>query len=266
MLTFIDTHAHLNSKQFDADLPKVITSSKKAGIKKIIVPGFDLATSTKSMVIARQYKNYCFGTCGIHPYHANKVYDLFETRGEMVKIIEENKNFVAAIGEVGLDYHLYGKEDAAGKKNQQKELLKIEIELALKYEFPMILHCRNAWEDYAEILSEYKNDNLSGVSHCFEGGRLYLDKIVSLGLFIGVNGLTTFSSKVKDTIEFIPLERMLLETDAPFLTPEPYRGKRNTPKNIRLVAKFVAGIQNTTVEEVSKKTSENALGLFNMLK
>ena len=266
MLTFIDTHAHLNSKQYDADLPKVITSSKKAGVKRIIVPGFDLSTSAKSLGIARQYKNYCFGTCGIHPYHANKVYDLYEARQEMMKIIEENKEFIAAIGEVGLDYHLYGNEDATGKKNQQKELLKIEIELALQYNLPLILHCRNAWEDYVEILYIYKNDKLMGVSHCCEGGRLYLDKILSLGLFIGVNGLATFSSKVKNIIELIPLERMLLETDAPFLTPEPHRGTRNTPKNIRWVAKFVAGMQNITVTEVSQKTYENALSLFNMLK
>ncbi len=266
MLTFIDTHAHLNSKQFDADIAKVITSAKKARIAKIIVPGFDLPTSVKSVGIARTYNNYCYGTCGIHPYHANKVMDLYEARGEMIKIIEDNKEFIAAIGEVGLDYHLYGNKNAIGKKTQQKELLQIEIELALKYNLPMILHCRNAWEDYVEILDLYKKDNLRGVSHCFEGGRLYLDKILSLGFYIGVNGLSTFSSKVKNIIKFIPLKSMLLETDSPFLTPEPSRGTRNTPNNIRRVAQFVAGIKNVSNKDIAVATSGNALRLFNMLK
>lgn len=264
MLTFIDTHAHLNSKQYDADLSKVITSSKKAGIKKIIVPGFDLPTSIKSLDIAKTYSNYCFGTCGIHPYHANKVSDLYQVQEEMVHVIKNNKGYIVAIGEVGLDYHLYGKEDASGKKEQQRELLKIEIELALRHNLPMVLHCRNAWEDYIEILSYYSKEGLQGVSHCFEGGKTYLEKILSLGFFIGVNGLATFNDRLKDIVSDIPLDRLLLETDSPFLTPEPYRGHRNVPKNIRLIAKFIATVKNVPLEDIASFSSKNAVGLFKL--
>lgn len=264
MLNFIDTHAHLNSKQFDADLRKVITSSKKAGISNIIIPGFDLPTSIKSVEIAKKYRDYCFGTVGIHPYHANKVYDLYETRETMEAILRDGKDYVVAIGEVGLDYHLYNNEEAKGKKDQQKELLKIEIELALKHNLPMVLHCRNAWDDYIEILSHYKNDGLRGVSHCFEGGKIYLQKIVSLGLYVGVNGLATFNERIKEVIQDIPTDRLLLETDSPFLAPEPLRGRRNIPKNIRLVAKQIAIGKGETLDKIASITTENAKRLFHL--
>lgn len=262
MLTFIDTHAHLNSKQFDADLSKVITSSKKAGIKNIIVPGFDLFTSVKSLEIANKYAGYCYGTCGIHPYHANKIHDLFSTRNELVKII--NKYHPIAIGEVGLDYHLYTNEEAKGKKEQQKELLKIEIELALKYELPLILHCRSAWDDYLEILEEYKNDEMRGVSHCFEGGKYYLSKIMKMGFSIGFNGLITHNRRLEEIVKDTPLNKILLETDAPFLTPKELGRERNVPKNTRLVAYYVAKLKNTDVETVARGTTENAKKLFRL--
>lgn len=264
MLTFIDTHAHLNSKQYDLDLEKVITSSKKAGVKKIIVPGFDIFTSLKSIEIAKKYNGYCFGTCGIHPYHANKVYDLFDAREAMESIISANKELIVAVGEVGLDYHLYKDEDAGGKKTQQRELLKIEIELALKYRLPLILHCRSAWDDLLEILSEYKKEGLKGVSHCFEGGKLHLKKIMELGFNIGVNGLVTFNTRIAEVITDAPFNKILLETDAPFLTPAPERGKRNEPKYIRAVAKYVANLKGVNIEEAAKQTTINAESTFKL--
>lgn len=264
MLTFVDTHCHLNSKEYDGDLQKVITSSKKAGVKKMVVPGFDLPTSIKSANIAHTYKNVCFGTCGIHPYHANKVYDLAQVSTDMKHIVSTYKDTIVAIGEVGLDYHLYTHEDASGKKEQQKELLKIEIELSLEKKLPLILHCRSAWEDYVELLSMYKKDGIRGVSHCFEGGLTYLQDILELGFYIGINGLATFSDRLKDIVKVTPLDRILLETDSPFLTPVPLRGTKNTPKNIRLVAKYIAELKNETLDAVSVQTTKNAYTLFQL--
>ncbi len=262
MVTFIDTHAHLNSKQFDHDLRKVITSSKKAGVKKIIVPGFDLPTSRKSAAIAEKYKGVCFNTCGIHPYHANKIFDLYQTRLEMIEIIEKYQPI--AIGEVGLDYHLYKNEEAKGKKEQQKELLKLEIELALEYRLPMILHCREAWDDYIDILSLYHKDGVKGVSHCFEGGNVHLKEITRMGLFVGFNGMITFNLRQPALVKETPLNRLILETDSPFLTPIPLRGKRNEPKNIRFVAKYVAELKSLTLAEIASITSKNAHALFKL--
>jgi TatD DNase family protein len=262
MLTFIDTHAHLNSKQFDADLKKVITSSKKAGVKKIIVPGFDFPTSIKSLNIAGQFKGVCFGTCGIHPYHANKISDLFEVRKKMIEIIEKYKP--VAVGEVGLDYHLYKNEEAKGKKEQQKELLRIEIELALQYKLPVIFHCRRAWDDYIEILEEYIKDGLKGVSHCFEGGNYYLQKIISMGFFVGFNGLITHNHRLEDIVKETPVDKILLETDSPFLTPVELRGQRNEPKNIRIIAKFIAKLKTKSLEEIVNFAFANSEKLFKL--
>lgn len=262
MLTFIDTHAHLNSKQYNLDLVRVITSAKKAGVKKIIVPGFDIQTSEKSSIIAQRYKDYCYATCGIHPYHANKVTDLLEAKDYLEKIIKTDT--ITAVGEVGLDYHLFKNEKAEGKKIQQKELLKIEIELALKYRLPLILHCREAWDDLLDILAQYINDGISGVSHCFEGGKYHLSQILKLGLFIGFNGMLTFNSRLPELVSETPIERILLETDSPFLTPEPNRGHRNEPKYVRIVAYEIARIKNINKDEVANQTTLNAESLFRL--
>lgn len=262
METFIDTHAHLNSKQFDEDLGRVITSSKKAGVKKIIVPGFDIPTSMKSISMARKYPGVIFATCGIHPYHANKVADLYKVRETFIELIKRGD--VVAIGEVGLDYHLYKNEEASGKKQQQKELLQMEIEIALEFRLPMILHCRNAWDDYLDLLGRYKDQGLKGVSHCFEGGTFYLRQLIGMGLYIGCNGLITFNSRLPQVVQEIPLDYLLLETDSPFLTPVPFRGKRNEPKFVRHVASFIAEIKKTSVGEIARKTNRNAVSLFKL--
>ncbi|MBI2611777.1 TatD family hydrolase [Candidatus Gottesmanbacteria bacterium] len=263
MLTFVDTHCHLNSKQFDEDLPKIITSSKKAGIAKMIVPGFDMHTSIKAIAIAEKYKGTCFATVGIHPYHASKVHDLLDVRKTMVDLIKHHS--VCAIGEVGLDYHLYTHEEAKGKKEQQKDLLRLEIELAIEYNLPLILHCRSAWDDYIDILEYYKKDNIRGVSHCFEGGRFYLEKIISMGIYIGYNGLITFNNRLADILKDTPLESILLETDSPFLTPEPLRGTKNIPKNIRIIAKFIASIKGISLDTIASITTKNAISLFRLI-
>lgn len=262
MVTFIDTHAHLCSKQFDDDIKEVVTSSKKAGVKKIIVPGFDLFTSEKAGKIAREFKGVCFATCGIHPYHANKVTDLFEARKSMIDIIKRYE--ISAIGEVGLDYHLYKNEELTGKKTQQKELFKIEIELALQYKLPIVLHCRDAWDDYIDILSAYVKDGLRGVSHCFEGGNLHLKSLIKMGFYIGFNGMITFNSRLPDLAKATPLDKILVETDSPFLAPVPFRGTRNEPKYIRIVVKEIAKVKGQTLDEIATSTTENATALFGL--
>jgi len=180
----------------------------------------------------------------------------------MVDIIK--KYHPVAIGEVGLDYHLYTNEEAAGKKEQQKDLLKLEIEMAIEYKLPLILHCRSAWDDYIDILEFYRRDNIRGVSHCFEGGKFYLKKIISLGIYIGYNGLITFNNRLIDIVKETPIESILLETDSPFLAPQPLRGEKNTPKNIRLVARFISKIKEMEFERIAEVTTQNALNLFKL--
>ncbi len=256
---FIDTHCQLNFADFDADRPMVIGNAKKAGVKQFIVPGVDHNSCRTAVHLATIHPNVVFAAVGYHPYEAPKNPDISYL--ESLLRDEANKPYIKAIGECGLDYHYYKGEIAAGRKEVQHQLLEAQLLLALKYDLPVILHCREAFEDMFSILRSVPKIP-RGVLHCFSGGLQDVRIAEELGLYMGVDGNVTYSKQLSLIVPYIPLSRLLLETDAPYLTPVPHRGERNEPKYIPLIAKTVADMQHTTVKGMAEKTTENARALF----
>jgi len=254
---FIDTHCHLTFPEFDPDRAMVIGNAKKAGVNKFICPGVDPFSSQKVVELAQKHPGVIFAAIGFHPYEAQHSPD--------VKILENlfTKD-VVAIGEIGLDYHQYKGEDAAGKKQSQKILFEEQLRLALKHNLPVIMHCRDAFEDFFTVL-----DGLPtmprGVIHCFSAGLQEIRMAQERNLYIGIDGNCTYSKHLQEIIPNIPIDMILLETDAPYLTPVPHRGERNEPKYIPLIAKEIGRLHNEDVVVVAKKTTDNALTLFRMV-
>lgn len=251
---FIDTHCHLNFPQFDNDRAMVIGNAKKAGVKQCINPGVDLLSSRQAIELAQHNPGVVFAGVGFHPYEAQHNPDF----NIIKKLINNN---VVAIGECGLDYHEYKGEHAQGKKENQKRLFEEHLQLAAKHTLPVIMHCRDAYEDFFKVIDNQPSVP-KGVIHCFSGGLEDLRMAQDRKLFIGIDGNVTYSKFLTMIVPHIPLSMLLLETDAPFLTPTPHRGQRNEPKYIPLVAKEIAALQSTDMSRVEQVTEENARSLF----
>ncbi|MEK7587264.1 MAG: TatD family hydrolase, partial [Patescibacteria group bacterium] len=217
---YIDTHCHLNFPQYDMDRAMVIGNAKKAGVKQFINPGVDLYSSKQAIELARKHPGVIFAAVGIHPYEAQHDPEVME--------LERLLTGVVAIGECGLDYHQYTGEKALGKKDKQKRLFANQLELALKHNFPVIFHCRDAFDDFFDVLNTLPTQP-KGVIHCFSGGLQELRMAQKRNFFVGVDGNVTYSKQLELIVPHIPLSMLLLETDAPFLTPAPHRGTRNEP-------------------------------------
>lgn len=254
---FIDTHCHLNFPQYDADRAMVIGNAKKAGVKKFINPGVNLYSSSQAIALAQKHPGVIFAAVGIHPYEAQ--HD--QKTNNLYKLYNDYKNYIVAIGECGLDYHQYKGETALGKKDKQKRLFTEQVELALKHDIPVIFHCRDAFDDFFNVLNTLPSQP-KGVIHCFSGGLQEVRQAQERGFLIGIDGNLTYSKHLQSIIPHIPLSMMLLETDAPYLTPVPHRGTRNEPKYIPLIAKKVAELLKVSVTEVEEKTTQNAKLLF----
>jgi TatD DNase family protein len=253
---FIDTHCHLTFEQYNEDRAAVIGNAKKAGVKKFIVPGVDLLSSRLSVELSATQPHSIFSAVGFHPYEAQTLPDVF--------ILERMINqSVVAIGECGLDYHLYKEEVAEGKKTNQTRLFDDHIKLANKLNLPLSMHCREAFDDFFTILDN-QSTKPRGVIHCFSGGLQEIRMAKERGLFVGLDGNITFSKQLQMIIPDIPLDMILLETDAPYLTPVPHRGTRNEPKYIPLIAKHIAQLQHISAEDVARVTTHNAELLFNL--
>ncbi len=246
---FIDTHCHLNFPQFNEDRPAVMGNAKKAGVKKFINPGVDRLSSQQAVALANEHPGVVFAAAGFHPYEAqhNPVISQLPLNG------------IIAIGEIGLDYHQYKGEEAAGKKQNQKLLFEEQLAIAAKHNLPVIMHCRDAFEDFFTIFDSYAP---RGVIHCFSGGLQEVRMAEERGLLLGVDGNSTYSTHLQSIIPHIPISMILLETDAPFLTPVPHRGTRNEPKYIPHIAKMIAGLQNVDTAAVERQTTKNATELF----
>ena len=261
----VDSHAHLEAVD---DLKGSLKRAKEAGVGKIITIGTSLASSKKAIEIAKKYSNdelQIFATCGLHPKDAKgelvkqPLYRCIET----LKQIAESSKGVVGIGEAGLDYH----PDMTDKdKNFQKELFEAQINLAADLNLPLITHCRNAWEEILSLLTtDYRlRTRLRGVFHSFTGNWQTAQKALDLGFFISFSGIVTFknASKIQEVAEKIPLDRILIETDSPFLSPEPLRGKQNEPKNVRIIAEFLAHLRSQSINTIIGASADNAKRLF----
>lgn len=255
---FIDTHCHLTFPDYNPDRAMVIGNAKKAGVKKFICPGVDPFSSEQVVVLAQKNPRAIFASIGYHPYEAQHNPDVYN----LYKLNKNYKRYIAAIGEIGLDYHQYKSEDAAGKKQNQKILFEEQLQLALKYNLPVIMHVRDAFEDFFTI---YDSLPVKGVIHCFSGGLQEIRMAKERNLFIGLDGNITYSKQLQTVIPHIPLSMILLETDAPYLTPVPHRGQRNEPKYIPLIAQTIAELHHVNISHVEEQTTQNALNLFHVL-
>lgn len=249
---FTDSHAHI-LKEYYESIDDVIKRAKENNVNRIIVDADSIKSCYEVLELSSRYDNiYC--CLGIHPENIDE--DMYE----LDKIIEENKDnkkFIA-IGEIGLDYY-WTKET----KEKQHKILRHQLSLAEKYNKPVIIHSREATKDTIDILKEYPN--VKGDIHCFSGSFETAEIYLNMGYYIGVGGVLTFkNANIKDVIVKLPLDRLLLETDSPFLAPTPKRGETNEPANIPLIAEFLANLKGISIDEVSKQTEENVNKLFNI--
>jgi TatD DNase family protein len=247
----IDTHCHIHSTDYSLDADDVLARAKKEVIEAVICVGVDEKDSAQAIKFAKTRDNV-YASIGLHPHDAKLGKNAFD---ELASLTNEPK--VIAIGECGLDY-FYNHSD---KKDQEKAL-RFQIELALAHNKPMIFHVRDAFEDFWQIFDDYTG--ITGVIHSFTATTKELDQALSRGLYVGLNGIMTFTkdSQQLKAAQKVPLERLVLETDAPFLTPVPFRGKINEPKNIRLIAEFLSGKRGENLSDFTKQTTLNTRNLF----
>ena len=251
----IDTHCHIHESDYPLPIEDVMTRAYKNDVEKLICVGTDAKSSYKAVTFAHQYDNV-WASLGIHPHET--VTATQEQLKELHELAQEPQ--VVAIGEIGLDYHY-----AHSPKSRQIELLHAQIELALTHKLPIIFHVRSAFEDFWPIFDRYEG-TIKGVLHSFTDNQENLDEALARGLFIGVNGISTFTKDEaqKQVFASIPLENLLLETDAPFLTPVPKRGTINEPAFVRYVAEHIAVQKGITLAQVAEATTRNATRLFSL--
>lgn len=254
----IDTHVHLNADQYDEDLQEVIDRARGNGIDRMIVVGFDEKTIKRTMKLIEEF-DFVYGVIGWHPVDA---IDFTDEYYEWIKELSKHPKIVA-IGEMGLDYHW-----DKSPKDIQKEVFKRQIQLAKEVKLPIVIHNREATHDVIEILKSENAQEVGGVMHSFSGSKETCDKILKLNFVISLGGPVTFKNakQPKEVAKHVPLDKLLVETDAPYLTPHPYRGKRNEPMHVRLVAEEIAKLRDISLEEVARQTTANAERLFKITK
>lgn len=256
-MKLIDTHAHLFWDKFDSDLDQVIQRAKKNGIYRIYNPNVDSSTVDKLLRITEKYPDIIFPTMGLHP---SSVKEDFEKELELVENHLNNGKFYG-VGEIGID--LYWDEN---KKflNQQIEVFTYQIRLAKKLNLPIIIHARKSFNEIFNVIDKENDDQLFGIFHCFSGNITQAKKILEYGGFkLGIGGVATFkTSKLPKVLKKVDLSHLVLETDSPFLTPEPYRGQRNESAYIKDIAIKLAEIKEVTLSEVAEITTKNALSIF----
>nr|WP_302436655.1 TatD family hydrolase [Bacteroides intestinalis] len=259
-MRLIDTHSHLFLEEFSEDLPQVIERARSAGITHIFMPNIDSTTIDSMLSVCNTYNDYCFPMIGLHPTSVNADY---EKELEIVARELRSFNKYIAIGEAGMDLYW----DKTFLKEQQIVLDK-QINWALEYDLPVVIHCRDAFGYIYNVLEPYKNTSLKGVFHSFTGTDDEAARILEFsGFLIGINGVVTFKkSRLPEVLTKIPLEKVVLETDSPYLTPVPNRGKRNESAYVKDTLMKVSDIYRMSPEAVGRVTSENALKVFGMLK
>ena len=247
---FIDTHCHISKEYFD-DIPNLIDNIVKSGVNKVIVNGCDMKSNFEVLKLVEKY-DIVYGALGFHPTELDDFSD------EQLIWLEKNINNkkIVAIGEIGLDYH-YDNTD----KVKQKEVFEKQLQIASKYHKPVIVHSRDAINDTYNIISKY---NVIGSLHCFSSSKEMAERFIKLGFYIGIGGVCTYKNakEIKEVIKAIDLEYIILETDTPYLSPEPVRKEKNTPCNIPIIASYIASLKDVDLSIVSKVTSANASRLF----
>ncbi|MCD2138340.1 TatD family hydrolase [Salinicoccus halitifaciens] len=251
----IDTHVHLNADHYDEDLDEVMDRAREAGVEKMVVVGFDRKTIERTMQLIDDHEDV-YGVIGWHPVDA---VDCTDADLEWIEELAEHEKIVG-IGETGLDYHW-----DKSPKDVQKDIFRRQIALAKRVNLPIIIHNRESTEDCVEILKGEDAHEAGGIMHAFSADEKTADEVLDMNFYISLGGPVTFKNAQlpKDIAQHVPLDKLLVETDAPFLTPHPYRGKRNEPAYVKLVAEKIAELRGISYEALAEATTENAERLFN---
>ena len=255
-MTFTDTHTHLDSEEFKADLPDVIGRAKAQGVGRVLVPAIDLKSVDTVLAVCRQFPGYAFPMIGLHP---EEVKADWETQLRQLKARFTEASFIA-IGEVGLDFYW-------DRTFEREQLLAFEaqVEWAVETQLPLMIHCRKAQNELLHILKRYEKELSGGVFHCFTGNQKEAEQLLKFERFaLGIGGVLTFKSSHlrEDLPAVVPLERIVLETDSPYMAPVPHRGERNESAFVRLVLEKLAEVYGVSAEEVAQTTEENVRRIF----
>ena len=253
----IDTHVHLNAEQYDEDLEAVIERARDNGVDRMFVVGFDTPTVERTMELIDQY-DFIYGIIGWHPVDA---IDCTEERLAWIEKLASHPK-VIGIGETGLDYHW-----DKSPKDVQQAIFRKQIALAKRVNLPIIIHNREATQDCVDILKEEHAEEIGGIMHSFSASPEIADDVINkLNFYVSLGGPVTFKNakQPKEVAKHVPFDRLLVETDAPFLSPHPYRGKRNEPARVTLVAEQIAELREVSYEDVCRQTTENAERLFKL--
>ena len=249
-----DTHAHLDDDRFDKDRDETIIQCQRDGVELILNAGSNIETSVKAIALSKKYE-FIYAAVGVHPHDAAEMDE--ETAGVLAALAGNRK--VRAIGEIGLDYHY-----DLSPRDVQKQRFVEQIDLARQLKLPIIVHDREAHGDVMDIFKKTRIKEVGGVLHSFSGSAEMALECIKLGLYISISGPVTFENarKTVEAVKQVPLDMLLIETDSPYLTPVPYRGKRNYPGYVRFVAEKIAEIKGISFEEVARQTLENGKRLF----
>ena len=251
---WVDTHAHIYAKEFDADRDEVIRMSYEQGVEKIFMPNIDHTSIDGMMEVESRHHGKCLAMMGLHPCSVKKGFE------KELYVVESwlSKRKFSALGEMGTD--LYWDKTFW---EQQKEAFIIQVRLAKKYDLPLVIHCRESIEETIALLEPLADDNLKGIFHCFGGSLEQAARIIDLGFSLGLGGVSTFKNGGMDKIiPDLDLNKIVLETDSPYLAPVPHRGKRNEPAYILTIAARIAELKKITLEELKRQTTTNALNIY----
>lgn len=250
----IDTHSHIYLEQFNDDLPETIERAKANNVQKILLPNIDSSSIESMMQLASAYPDTCYAMMGLHPTSVN------ETWQAELSLVEDwlAKQAFIAVGEIGIDLYW----DTTFKQ-QQIEVFSKQIELARKYDLPFVIHSRNSFDEVFQVLDELRDGQYKGVFHAFSGNEEQARRAIELGFKLGIGGVVSYKNAGLDkTVAAIGIDELVLETDAPYLTPVPFRGKRNESSYIKHIAEKIAGILHISVDEVADVTTKNAKQVF----
>lgn len=258
MLEIVDTHSHLFTEEFSADLPEVIARAKEEGVTRIYMPNIDVSSVEDMLRVCRTYEGYCFPMIGLHPTSVSGGYRA--ELSDLKRMLANPEHPFVAIGEVGLDFYWDTRF-----KEEQIDAFRQQVEWALEFDLPLVVHCRSAVSEMIEVLTDYKRTSLRGIFHSF-GGTVDEAKrlLVFKNFMLGINGVLTFKKSTLPEVlaEGVPLKRLVLETDAPYLAPMPHRGKRNETSYIKHTLARLAHVYDKEVEYVARVTSNNAQKVF----
>ena len=253
---FVDIHCHLSFPEFDTDRDAVIERLKDAQVSLLIDPGVDVLTSKKSIELARNH-DFIYANVGLHPHEATRPIEesVFEELAALAKLPK-----VVAIGEIGLDYHY-----PDYNRKAQHDAFRTMLRLARSLDMPVVIHCRDAWEDMLHILSEESHSAMRGVMHCFSGDTRIAKECIQRGFSLSIPGTVTWKRSIlPEVIGSVSLDDLLTETDAPYLSPLPHRGKRNEPAWVPIITRSIANIRNITLDEAAEGIAKNTHELFRL--